>query len=90
MTESLLHPIPGMPYRLDWSEFHPHNRALRDAARIKAQDHAHSRRMSREADRATSRAADAARMASPEMVDRKAAALAAARRMAAHLSALTA
>ena len=90
MTASPLFPIPGMPYRLDWSKFHPHNRALREADRIKAQDGAHSRRMSREADRAAARAADAVRMASPEMVARKAAALEAARRMVAQMAPATA
>ena len=90
MTDSPLYPIPGMPYRLDWSQFHPHNRATREAARIKAQDRAHDKRMTRAADRASARAADAVRMALPEMVNRKAAAMEAARRMVAQMASATA
>ncbi|MEJ8856972.1 hypothetical protein WKW79_20520 [Variovorax robiniae] len=81
------YPIPGMPYRLDWNAFHPHNVAHREASRRKAQDRAHDRRVKREAERAARRAADAVAMASPEMVARKAAALAGAERLMALMQA---
>ena len=87
MTETQTYPIPGMPYRLDWSQWHPHNRALRDEQRRKAQDRAHERRMRRQAGKDTAATADAALMASPEMVARKAAALAAAAALVAQMKA---
>ena len=86
MTPSHPRLIPGMPYRLDWSKYHPHNVAIREADRIKAQQRSHDKRMGREADRAKARAADALRMASPVMQDRKAAALATAARMVAAMA----
>ena len=84
MTQT--YPIPGMPYRIDWAKFHPHNVALREAQRREAQDRAHDRRMARQADKDAERAKNVARMASPEMVARKAAALEAAQRLLAQLA----
>ena len=85
MTQT--YPIPGMPYRIDWAKFHPHNVAHREAVRRKAQDRAHDRRIRRQADLAARKAADVARMASPEMVQRKAAALASAAALVAQMRA---
>lgn len=89
MTETQTYPIPGTPYRLDWSQWHPHNRAIREEQRRKAQDRAHDRRMRRQADKDTAATADAALMASPEMVARNAAALAAAAALVAQMAAQT-
>ena len=86
-TMTQTYPIPRMPYRLDWHREHPHNRALRDEQRRNAQDRAHDRRMARQADKAAAKAADAALMASPEMVARKSAALAAAAALVAQMAA---
>ena len=85
MTQT--YPIPGMHYRIDWAKFHPHNVALREEARRKAQDRAHGRRMLRQASKDVAATADAALMASPEMVARKSAALAAATALVAQMAA---
>jgi len=87
MSETQTYSIPGMPYRLDWSQWHPHNRATREEQRRKAQDRAHDRRMRHQAGKDAAATADAALMASAEMVARKAAALAAAAALIAQMTA---
>lgn len=84
MTQT--YPIPGMPYRIDWAKFHPHNVALREAARRKAQHRANKRSVLRLASKHSAAITRASWMASQEMQARRSAALAVAERISRQLS----